>query len=107
MDDTSVPERYKEVKKQYPDLFGLYEKLGESTLKAGPLDAKSIHLVKLAFAAAAGMEGATHAHTRKCISSGFNPEELRHAIISGVTTLGMPTMMRALSWVDDELKKIK
>lgn len=107
MDNSSIPERYKEVKKQFPELFSHYEQLGESTFKVGPLDAKSIHLVKLAFAAAAGMEGATHAHTRKCISIGFTSDELRHAIICGVTTLGMPTMMRALSWVDDELKKIK
>jgi alkylhydroperoxidase/carboxymuconolactone decarboxylase family protein YurZ len=97
MDNSSIPERYKEVKQQFPDLFSHYEQLGESTYKAGPLDTKSIHLVKLAFSAAAGMEGATHAHTRKCISSGFTPAELRHAIISGATTLGMPTMMRALS----------
>ncbi|MCE7734357.1 MAG: carboxymuconolactone decarboxylase family protein [Candidatus Heimdallarchaeota archaeon] len=107
MDEALIPERYKEVKKQYPELFAHYEQLGESTFKAGPLEAKSVNLVKLAFAAAVGMEGATHAHTRKCIANGFTPEELRHAIICGVTTLGMPTMMRALSWVDDEIKKIK
>ena len=107
MDDSSIPERYLEVKKQYPDLFSHYEQLGESTVSAGPLNKKSVYLVKLAFSAAAGIQGATHAHTRKCLSSGYTPEEIRHAIICGVTTLGMPTMMRALSWVDDEIKKIK
>lgn len=107
MDETLQlpPERYLEVKKQYPELFDTYEKLGETTTNAGPLESKLVNLVKLAFAAASGMEGATHAHTRKCLSAGFSPEEIRHAIICGVTTLGMPTVMRALSWVDDELDK--
>ena len=29
------------------------------------------------------------------------PEEIRHAVLLATTTLGFPTMMKTLSWVED------
>jgi AhpD family alkylhydroperoxidase len=91
------------MQKRYPEVFERYKALGEATQEAGPLPLATRALVKLALAVGAGMEGAVHSHTRKALEAGCSPEEIRHAVILATTTLGFPSMMAALSWVDDIL----
>ena len=97
------PNRYNEIKKEFPEVIEAYEKLGISA-SAGPLDTKTAHLIKLAAAAGIRSEGAVHSHTRQALEAGASPGEIRHAVILLATTLGFPQMMAALSWVDDLLK---
>ncbi len=61
------------------------EALGEATQSAGPLDSKSRALVKLAIAIGGLREGAVHSHA--------------------ITTIGFPSTMAAMSWVEDILRK--
>jgi len=82
-----------------------YEALGTALAEAGPLDAKTRALVKLALAAGAWREGAVHSHTRRALDAGCRPDEIRHVILLGTTTLGFPSMMAALTWVEDVLKR--
>ena len=82
-----------------------YEALGTALAEAGPLDAKTRALVKLALAAGAWREGAVHSHTRRAREAGCTPDEIRHVILLGTTTLGFPSMMAALTWVEDVLKR--
>jgi alkylhydroperoxidase/carboxymuconolactone decarboxylase family protein YurZ len=98
------PEFYEDAKKRYPALFSSYEALGKAAKEAGPLDAKTAALVKLALALGAGFEGAAHSGARKALAAGASAEELRHVAILGVTTIGFPAMMRARAWVEDVLK---
>ena len=53
------------------------------------------------------MEGAVHSHTRRAIEAGCTAEEIRHVVLLAITTLGFPSMMKTLSWVDDILTKKK
>ena len=99
------PEFYERAKEQYPELFKSYEELGKRATSAGPLDAKSVALVKLAMSIGSGLEGSAHSSVRKALAAGCTPEELHHVVLLGVTTLGFPAMMRARSWVEDILKK--
>ncbi len=103
----SPPDFYQQARQQYPDLFRAFEELGKHAAAAGPLDSKTVLLVKLALSVAAGLEGATHSATRKALASGCSPDELRHIVLLGVTTLGFPAMMRARSWVEDVLNAPK
>ncbi len=100
---SKMPESYERMKEQYPEVLGHYEALGEAATKAGPLDAKTVALIKLAYSVAAGLEGAAHSSTRKGVAAGCTPEELRHAAVLGITTLGFPSMMRAKAWLEDVL----
>ena len=100
-DRKKVPGRYLRFKKQHPAIFRAYDDLGRATQEAGPLDARARALVKLSLAIGARMEGAVHSHTRRALEAGCTPEEIRHAVLLGTTTLGFPTMMAALSWVED------
>ncbi len=99
----SFPEAYQNLRERYPDLATAYDALGDAAHQAGPLPERERRLVKLALAIGAGLEGAVHSHTRKALEAGLTPDELRHAALLAVTTLGFPAAVRALSWVEDEL----
>lgn len=103
-DDMSMlPKQFVAFKNKYSDVFNSYEALGNAATEAGPLTAKEIALVRLGIAAGAGLEGAVHAHCRRAVDAGLTPDEIRHAMILCVTTLGFPSMMANLSRVNDLL----
>ncbi len=101
---TKPPERYQKIREKFPDLLSAYEKLGAASHK-GPVEHKYVHLIKLAASAAIKSEGAVHSHTRRALEIGATPDEIRHSIVLLTNTIGFPTMMAALSWVDDILEK--
>jgi 4-carboxymuconolactone decarboxylase len=80
------------------------EALGAATQSAGPLDSKTRALVKLAIAVGPLREGAVHSHTRRALEVGCPPDELRHVGVLAITTIGFPSTMAAMSWVEDILR---
>lgn len=98
-----LPGRFLQFQKSYPEVFEAYERLGTTAIGAGPLSKRDTALIKLGIAAGARMEGAVHSHCRRALEAGISAEEIRHAILLSVTTLGFPSMMALLSWVDDVL----
>jgi len=98
-----IPGHYLRMKRQFPEYFAALEALGEAARKAGPLDAKTVHLVQLAAAAAVRSEGSVHSHARRALAAGATAEELRHALIAVTSTIGFPNVTAALSWVQDVL----
>lgn len=105
MSESKLPKRFVQFKADYPEVFKAYDSLGNATQEAGPLDTKTRALVKLSLAIGSGMEGGVHSHTRRALEAGVTADEIRHAVLLGTTTLGFPTMMKAMSWVDDVIKK--
>jgi AhpD family alkylhydroperoxidase len=89
--------------KDYPETARAYQALGKAAGKSGPLEDKIRELVKLGVAVGAGLEGAVHSHTRRALDAGATPEEIRHVVLLGITTIGFPAMMAALTWVEDIL----
>ena len=96
-----LPGRFVKFQKQHPAVYQAYDALGAATASAGPLEGKTRALVKLAIAIGGQMEGAVHSHTRRALEAGCSPAEIRHVVLLATTTLGFPTMMKALSWVED------
>jgi alkylhydroperoxidase/carboxymuconolactone decarboxylase family protein YurZ len=99
-----LPEPYTDIKERHPDVMDAYEALGARAASAGPLSEREQRLVKLGMAIGAGLEGATHSHARRAVSDGMTPEEIRHAVLLAVTTLGLPSMVRGMTWVEDILE---
>ena len=95
------PKRYRQFIADHPEVGKAYEQLGAAARSAGPLSPREIALVKFAVAVGMQQEGAVHAHARKAGDAGCTPEDLRHAVLLAVTTLGFPRMMAAYSWLDD------
>ena len=89
----------------YPGVWDAYSKLGEAAAGAGPLDARTRRLVKLALAIGARSEGATHSQARQAVHEGLTPEEMRQVAVLAITTLGFPAAIASLTWVEDILHK--
>lgn len=102
---TDIPKRYQDFTKDYPEVAKYYEKLGDAVHSIGPLDDKTRALIKLAISTGARLEGAVHSHTRKAIKSGATNEELRQVALLSLPTIGLPSMMAALSWVNDIIEE--
>jgi AhpD family alkylhydroperoxidase len=101
--EKKLPSAYRQFAAAHPKIIAAYEALGEATLTDGPLDGRTAELVKLGIALGARLEGAVHSHVRRAREAGASPEDIRHAIRLGCTTVGFSTMMSALSWANDIL----
>lgn len=98
-----LPSGAGEVAEDHPDIWDAYSRLGRACAEAGPLDERERRLVKLAMAVASGSEGATHSHVRRGLGEGLTVEELRQVALLGIPTLGFPSAVAALTWMDDIL----
>lgn len=99
-----LPSAYERFQREYPDVWEAYDALGAAAHAAGPLDARSRQLVKLALAVAVRSEGATHSHVRKCLEAGIRAEEIRQVVVLAIPTIGYPAAIAAMTWVDDILR---
>ena len=100
----SLPKSFTAFLAAYPDVGSAYRELSEAVSAAGPLDDKTQALVKLGIALGAGLEGGTRSQARKALDAGATPDELRHAVLQATTTIGFPSMMRGMSWIEEVLK---
>ena len=99
-----LPKAYENFRKNYAKVWETYDQLGAALHEGGPLDKKNRELVKLALAIGARLEGAVHSHTRRALEAGDTPEEVHHVVLLGLTTLGFPHTIAAMTWVEDDLK---
>lgn len=98
-----LPKAYENFKDAYPEVWQAYDQLGAAVHDSGPIGKKDRELLKLAMAIGARLEGAVHSHTRRALEAGASVHEIRHVVLLGVTTLGFPHTVAALTWVDDDL----
>jgi len=99
-----IPGAFGKFAKRFPEVFQGYEAMGKAAHAGGPLDAKTRELIKLGMTIGARLEGATHSHVRKAVAAGATAREIRHAAVLAISTLGLPTTVMALTWVDDVLE---
>jgi len=102
---TKLPGAYTWLMEEYPKVGKAYEGLGEAVHAAGPLDDRTRALVKLSISIGARLEGAVHSHARKALEAGVPPEEILHAALLAMPTVGLPSTVAALSWVRDVIEK--
>ena len=100
-----LPDFLEGVIKQYPEVWKAYQDFGEACGTSGPLDEKTVRLVKLALAVGAKSEGAVHSHTRRALKQGISPEELQQIALLAVTSIGWSQSMAALSWIQDVVEQ--
>src|SRR5689334_990130 len=95
-----IPGAHLQFRESYPEVAAAYEQLGKATQEGGPLDKKTRELVKLGIAVGNRHEGAVHSHTRRALDAGASAEEIRHAVVLSLTTIGFPNMIAALTWAE-------
>ncbi len=90
---------------EFPQVWKAYQGLGKASAEAGPLDPRTRRLIKLALSVGANSEGAVHSHVRQALEEGLAQEELQQVALLAITTLGFPSAMAAISWINDIVKK--
>ncbi|HLF19707.1 MAG TPA: carboxymuconolactone decarboxylase family protein [Bacteroidota bacterium] len=98
---SKIPKRFLEFSKNFAEVAEAYDTLGDAVHAAGPLTARERALVKLGISVGARLEGAVHSHVRKALDTGLRKDQLRHVALLALPTIGFPSMMAALSWIDD------
>ncbi len=100
-----LPPAYKHFQQTFRSVWEAYDRLGAAVHQEGPIKPKFRELVKLGMSIGGRLEGAVKAHTRLALEQGAAPEEIRHVALMAVTTLGFPTAMAALTWIEDVVSK--
>jgi len=100
-----APKTYQEFIKKYPQIARAYEDIASECRKAGSLNERERLLVKLGIALGSCREGSVHSQVRKALDAGMQPDELRHAVLLALPTLGFPSMMASMTWVNDLLEE--
>ena len=90
---------YQELVRTHPEFMAALEAMGAAARDAGPLDARTIALVKLAYGIGSGLEGAVHSQVTRAIEAGCTREELLQVALLAAPTIGFPAMVRGRCWV--------
>ena len=98
------PDNYQWLESTFGSVMQAHQRLGQELQAAGPLDAKTAHLIQLAAAAASRSEGAVHSHVRRALTAGAAQAEIHHALILLASTIGFPNAAAALCWARDVLE---
>jgi alkylhydroperoxidase/carboxymuconolactone decarboxylase family protein YurZ len=99
------PETYKAFQHRYPKIGQAWEMIAAAGHE-GPLDDKTVRLLKLAVALGAMREGAVHANVRKALATGISREEIEQIVAVAAGTLGLPSTVAIFSWVQDVLDRL-
>lgn len=94
-------DNYEWLLAKYGTVMDSHQSMGKVLRAAGPIDEKTAHLVQLAAAAASRSEGSVHSHCRRALDAGATPDEIYHALVLLISTIGFPTVAAALSWARD------
>jgi 4-carboxymuconolactone decarboxylase len=99
-----LPRVYTSFRNDYPAVAAALDSLAVSIDHEGSLDEASSRLVKLGIAIGAGSEGAVRSNVRKALEAGVSKDDILHAGLLAITTVGFPKAVAALGWIDEVLE---
>ena len=95
------PALHQQFVRRFAHLGEAWDRVNEEGA-AGPLDAKSQRLLKLAIAVGAMREGAVHSGVRKARDVGATLAEMEQVVALAASTIGLPAAVAAWGWVKEE-----
>lgn len=96
-----VHEVFTRFKEEFPEVYARHEALGrEIHENAGPLDEKSRWLIKIAISAACNHKRALATHIKRAREAGVADEQIKHALLLLISTVGFPAFMKAYAVLD-------
>jgi len=98
------PQTYESFIQRFPKLKEAWERIAEAG-KEGPLDEKTVRLVKLGISIGAMKEGAIHSSVRKALALNISQEEIEQTVTLAAGTIGLPSTVAVYSWIQDVLEK--
>ena len=100
---TKLPEPFQKLRQDHPRVHQAFEALAKAAHESGPLDDRTRRLVKLAISVGARLEGAVRSHTWQAKDAGVSEAEMDHVVLLSLTTIGLPSMVAARTWVASAL----
>lgn len=100
-----LPGVFKEFVRKYPELGQSHERVAKAVERAGPLDGKTLALVKIGICVGAGLESALRSHVRRALQHGATTSEVEQAILLGMNTVGFPRTVAAWSWAHEQFRR--
>jgi 4-carboxymuconolactone decarboxylase len=100
-----LPGKFKDFVKRFPALGEAHAQIGKAVEAAGPLDRKSIELIKIGISVGAGLETATRSHVRQAMQHGATEAESEQAVLLAYNTVGWPRMMMAWTWARQQIER--
>lgn len=98
---SKVPGTYQDFVKRFPALGRAHESVAKAVEEAGPLDAKTLAIIKIGICVGAGLESALRSHVRRAMQHGATTAEVEQAILLGMNTVGFPRTVAAWSWAKE------
>jgi AhpD family alkylhydroperoxidase len=86
-------------------MVAAYDALSDVCRETGPLDVATVALVKLAVSVGRGNPRTVHAHAKKALRAGADPDALRQIALVALPTIGLPAALDALQWVDESIRE--
>lgn len=96
----------KPLGEHFPEVDQALRSLRQACADAGPLDAKTQLLVRLAAAAALGFEPAVKAEATRAAGIGVSPAELRQAVLLVLPNAGYVRAATALTWINQVVGEV-
>lgn len=101
----AVPGTFVDFISKHPQLGRAHESIAKAVERAGPLDGKTLSLVKIGICIGAGLESALRSHVRRAIQQGATPAEVEQAVLLGMNTVGFPRTVAAWSWAREQFRR--
>ncbi len=103
--EQKVPKAFKEFTSKFPVLGDSHENVAKFVDKVGPLDAKTMSLIKIGISLGAGLDSAVRSHVRRAMQNGATEEEIEQAVLLAFNTLGLPRTVAAWTWAQTQFKR--
>ncbi len=100
-----IPKTFKLFISKYPELGDAHEAVAKAVDGYGPLDRKTLALIKIGISLGAGLESAVKSHVRRSLEAGATEEEIEQAILLGMNTCGFPSTVAAWRWAQDQFDR--
>lgn len=100
-----LPGVFKQFVGKFPELGAAHEQIAKAVESYGPLDRKTIDLIKIGLSVGAGLETATRSHVRRALQHGASEQEIEQAVLLAYNTLGWPRMVAAWTWVRQQIER--
>jgi alkylhydroperoxidase/carboxymuconolactone decarboxylase family protein YurZ len=100
-----LPNTFKQFVSKYPKLGAAHEDIGKAVESYGPLDRKTLQLIKIGISVGAGLETATRSHVRQALQHGATAAEIEQAVLLAYNTIGWPRMIAAWTWARQQIER--
>ncbi len=100
---SQMPPTFLRFFERYPEVEKAHMELSLTVNRQGPLDERARRLLRLGIAIGEQSQGGIKSHARRALAEGFTAEELRHAALLALPTMGFPSMIAASEWIEEVL----